>query len=122
MGTYDLVAAVCDRRCLRSRTANNTKSPGVTDHRYIADERIGEGDGGRVVGSLRTLVTRGIDLGAKGVVLAHNHPSGCAKPSTEDVEATRKVARSLADLDFVLADHVIVGGMMVTSMRGAGLL
>jgi DNA repair protein RadC len=93
-----------------------------TDHRYIADERIGEGEGGRVAGSLRTLVMRAIDFGARGVVLAHNHPSGCANPSTEDVEATRKVARSLADLDLVLADHVIVGGRMLTSMRGAGLL
>jgi DNA repair protein RadC len=92
------------------------------DHRYIADERLGGGGCNRVAGSLRTLVTRAIDVGARGVVLAHNHPSGCSKPSKGDVEATRKVARSLAELDLVLADHVIVGGTTITSMRGAGML
>jgi len=92
------------------------------DHCYITDERVGEGGCGHVAGSLRGLVARAIDLGARGVVLAHNHPSGCAEPSKGDVEATRKVARSLAELDLVLADHVIVGGATMSSMRGSGLL
>lgn len=92
------------------------------DHCYIADECIAEGSCGQVAGSMRRIVARAIDLGARGIVLAHNHPSGRAEPSQRDIEATRKIALLLAELDLILADHVIIGGRTIASMRGAGLL
>ena len=90
------------------------------EHCYIADERLGEGGGHSVAGSLRRLVTRALDLGASGIVLAHNHPSGRIEPSETDIKATRKMASSLADLELTLADHIIVGAGTMYSMRGAG--
>ena len=91
-------------------------------NRYLADERLVEGDSGQVVPRLRPLVSRAIDLGATGIVLAHNHPSGSAEPSAADILTTTRINRSLADLDLRLVDHLIVAGMTIHSMRGAGLL
>ncbi|HEX6851697.1 MAG TPA: DNA repair protein RadC [Candidatus Polarisedimenticolaceae bacterium] len=58
--------------------------------------------------------------GALAVVLAHNHPSGCLEPSTEDVEFTRGVQRAGALLGIELYDHLIVAGPGYTSLRERG--
>jgi DNA repair protein RadC len=89
---------------------------------YLVDERLADGTGTEVAGCLRTLVARSFDLGAAGVVLAHNHPSGIAAPSEADIHETRRLSHSLADLDLILVDHLIVGGTTIHSMRGSGLL
>ena len=45
---------------------------------------------------------------AAGVVLAHNHPNGEARPSREDISATQMLVARLAPLDIALVDHCIV--------------
>jgi DNA repair protein RadC len=91
-------------------------------HRFVDDASLVEGGGGQVTSSLRALVSRAIDLGAAGLALAHNHPSGFAEPSEDDIRETRRLSRSLAELDLALVDHLIVGGTTIHSMRRAGLL
>ena len=49
-----------------------------------------------------------IAVGASGIVLIHNHPSGSLQPSVEDLDLTRKVAEAGLALDYVLYDHVIL--------------
>ena len=63
-----------------------------------------------------------ISLGAAQIVLAHNHPSGTAFPSEEDVAATRRIGRDGNLLGIELRDHLIVGGNAVFSMMRANLL
>lgn len=46
---------------------------------------------------------------APAVVLFHNHPSGCARPSPEDIETTQRMGQAGALLGIPLLDHVIVG-------------
>jgi DNA repair protein RadC len=46
--------------------------------------------------------------GATAIVLCHNHPSGDATPSPEDVKLTRDVGRAGELLDVEVVDHVIV--------------
>jgi DNA repair protein RadC len=89
---------------------------------YLADECLSEGSVARLVGNLRLIVTRAIDLGAVGIVLIHNHPSGQLSPSRSDIEGTHRLDRSLAELDLSLVDHLIVAGTAILSMRGANLL
>lgn len=91
-------------------------------HRYLSDERISEGNCAFVSGSLRKLVSRAILIGATGLVLVHNHPSGITTASEADIVATRRLGQSLADLELTLVDHLIVAGTTILSMRGAGLL
>ena len=42
------------------------------------------------------------------LVLAHNHPSGLAVPSPEDIQTTRRIAQALQAVDIVLADHIVI--------------
>jgi len=58
--------------------------------------------------SPRDLFRGAIVANALGIILAHNHPSGDVRPSTDDIETTRKakLAGSLLGIDVV--DHVIV--------------
>jgi len=91
-------------------------------NRYLTDERLAEGSFGHINGNRLALVSRAIDIGAAGVVLAHNHLSGEAEPSDLDVKETARLAQLLAELGLTLVDHLIVGGTTIYSMRGAGLL
>jgi DNA repair protein RadC len=59
---------------------------------------------------------------ALGFILAHNHPSGCVEPSTEDIEFTGSVRRAAEVLGIELYDHLIVAGARYTSLRERGLL
>lgn len=93
-----------------------------SDRRLITDEALSEGDLSGVTGSLRHIVRTGFGVDASRLVLMHNHPSGNAEPSRQDIDETRRVASLLATLDLQLEDHVIVAGNTLFSMRGASLI
>ena len=57
----------------------------------------------------RMVVENAINTRAASVVLAHNHPSGVAVPSKEDVTMTKRIADALESVDVILVDHVIFG-------------
>ena len=64
-----------------------------------------------------------IVAGAAGVIVAHNHPSGEASPSSEDRAATARLVKAGALLGVPLLDHVIVGaGESFYSFREQGAL
>lgn len=86
------------------------------DSRYIRDERVSQGSGGNLVLRLRFLVHRALDLGATGLIVAHNHPSGYAVPSAADHDATDRLRILTAQLDIRLVDHCIVARGQVFSM------
>jgi DNA repair protein RadC len=71
---------------------------------------------------LRAIVAEALRLEAAGMVVAHNHPSGEARPSEEDVAATAVLARALRDLEIRLYDHLIFAGDDCASFRALGLL
>lgn len=71
---------------------------------------------------VRRIVEDALWLGARGLVIAHNHPSGDAQPSWDDVEATRELADTAARLDVRLHDHLIFAGDDICSLRALGLL
>ena len=57
--------------------------------------------------------------GAHGILMLHNHPSGCCKPSTEDLHLAKKLATACALLGIQLVDFIIVGANGFThSVRG----
>ena len=55
-------------------------------------------------------------------ILAHNHPSGCPDPSTEDVEFTASIRRAAEMFGIEFYDHLIVTADGFTSLRERGLL
>ena len=56
------------------------------------------------------------------LVLAHNHPSGQAHPSTADIRLTAKLTRAARNLDLHVLDHVIVAGPRYYSFADHQLL
>lgn len=66
------------------------------------------------------IVKTALGCNATLAVLSHNHPSGIALPSGEDIHTTRKVAAALATVDVQLVDHVIVGDGDSVSLRDSG--
>jgi hypothetical protein len=60
---------------------------------------------------------------ASSVGLIHNHPSGDATPSREDLRLTRKLVEAGKLLDICVHDHVIIGngGAYLPSRHGGVL-
>ncbi len=66
---------------------------------------------GGITGTLvdvRILMKQTLELGAVGLILAHNHPSGTLKPSNADKDITQKIKRASESLDIKVLDHLII--------------
>lgn len=57
----------------------------------------------------REVVIAALEMRANSVILVHNHPSGVAKPSSEDDVTTARLKEILRLLGMQLADHIILG-------------
>jgi DNA repair protein RadC len=58
---------------------------------------------------------------ATSVVLAHNHPSGLALPSGEDIQTTRRLNLALRAVEIELVDHVVVADGDYVSLAQSGM-
>lgn len=63
----------------------------------------------------RKIAKIALSCNATAVIIAHNHPSGFAKPSDADVSLTRRLESALTQIDVSLLDHIIVAGKEVFS-------
>ncbi len=63
-----------------------------------------------------------IRVNASAVAFAHNHPSGLADPSPEDVAVTRALVQTGKLLDITVLDHLVIGyGTKWVSLKQKGL-
>ena len=53
------------------------------------------------------------------IILAHNHPSGSAEPSGQDLETTKSIIAAGKIMDIPLLDHIVIGGGNYYSFRVA---
>lgn len=87
----------------------------------LSVETIARGDARSVTINFRHLIGRGLQIGAAGFLLVHNHPSGDPRASAADVAVTSRLRRVSADLDMPLLDHLIIAGGQVRAVGwGAG--
>jgi DNA repair protein RadC len=68
------------------------------------------------------LVRAALDVGAAGIVIAHNHPSGNPKPSRGDIQLTRELDHACRAVNARLYDHIVMGNPDFSSFRELGLL
>lgn len=68
------------------------------------------------------IVKEALDLGAAGVILFHNHPSGDPTPSKSDIEATHQLKDSLGGVGVKMWEHLIIGKNKYYSFKKNGLL
>ena len=57
---------------------------------------------------LRLILKSALQIGAVGLVLAHNHPSGALRPSGADKNITKKIKQAAESLDIKVVDHLII--------------
>ncbi len=81
---------------------------------------VGEGGINSTGVPVRKIVEIALSIKATSVILAHNHPSGIALPSFEDVATTQRIAVALQSVDVLLADHLVIADDDYTSMVQSG--
>jgi len=89
--------------------------------KVLGCQEVGRGSVNSAGLSVRKIVETALAVNATSVVLAHNHPSGLALPSDEDVITTRRVAMALDTVGIFLADHIIVAEDDFVSLAESGL-
>ena len=80
---------------------------------------------GGITGTLvdvRLALKSAIEVGATGIILAHNHPSGTLKPSIADKQLTQKLKTAGESLDIKVLDHLIITEKAYFSFADENLL
>ena len=80
---------------------------------------------GGITGTLvdvRLVLKQALELGAVGIILAHNHPSGTWRPSTADKQITQKLKVASEALDIKILDHLILARHQYLSFADKGIL
>ena len=70
----------------------------------------------------REVAVHALRYRAAAVILAHNHPSGVAEPSSADKRITERLCSALALLDVRVLDHIIIGRGQSFSFAEQGLI
>lgn len=78
-------------------------------HRVISHNRLFAGTLNHVEVHPREIIREAIKLNASAVILAHNHPSGCAEPSKADKLITERVIKCCQFMDIRVLDHLVIG-------------
>lgn len=89
---------------------------------YLGDAAMGRGGSSSLSIRMRELFQTALSVGASGLIVAHNHPSGDCRPSPGDISATLRLREIAGALDIELIDHFIVTETAVYSMRAGGYL
>lgn len=90
--------------------------------KLLGIRKLGEGTPDQTDLSPRIIASIAMTYNATAVVLAHNHVSGIAMPSDEDISSTLYLRRSLRNIGVDLYDHVILVDDDMVSMRESGCL
>jgi len=71
---------------------------------------------------VRKIIELAVMYNAKFAVLSHNHPSGLALPSNDDIRTTARLYKALKLIDVALIDHIIVADDDYVSLKQSGLM
>lgn len=88
---------------------------------YLGDAPMGSGGANCLSLRMRDLFTKALSLRTRGIVVAHNHPSGLCRPSRSDIVSTRRLEQVATALDIELLDHLIFTEGAVYSMRAGAI-
>lgn len=91
-------------------------------NKLLADQLMQEGTIDKVAIYPREILKQCLAKGASAVIIVHNHPSGEAKPSPEDISVTQQINSALKIIGISLHDHVIVAKEKHFSFRANDLL
>lgn len=93
-----------------------------TQKRLIAHHVLCKGTLNSVGVSNREVFRIAVKVNAAALILAHNHPSGDAKPSKEDIQATRELQKSGQLIGIDVIDHIVVGrGVSISMLKNGNM-
>jgi DNA repair protein RadC len=70
----------------------------------------------------REVARAALECNAAALILAHNHPSGTAEPSSADLAITRRIVDAMHLIDVRVLDHLVIGSDRVASMAAGGTM
>jgi DNA repair protein RadC len=91
-----------DKECLYGIYVDNTS-------RILRESIISIGTLDQTFMNSREIFRPALECNAKGVIIAHNHPSGDPAPSKDDITNTKKLQKFGENFGFPLLDHIIIG-------------
>lgn len=91
-------------------------------YKLLGVRALGEGSVNAVAITVRRAVSEALRAGASVVILAHNHPSGIALPSPEDLSTTKQLEETLDSVGVFLWDHFIFSDGDMVSLRESGAM
>lgn len=68
------------------------------------------------------ILRRALNLGAHSLIMVHNHPSGVARPSPEDLQRTAELNEFLMHAGISIYDHLIIANHSVYSLNRHSLI
>lgn len=80
-----------------------------TKNEIIMIDEVSIGNLNSAIVHPREVFKNAIRKSASSIILVHNHPSGNPKPSSEDVEITKRLIESGRILGIEVLDHLIIG-------------
>lgn len=80
-----------------------------SQHRIIVTDTLCTGSVDHATVYPREIIRRCLHYNASAVIFGHNHPSGEAQASTEDISLTKRLKSLLQEIDVRVLDHIIIG-------------
>ncbi|WP_406684807.1 DNA repair protein RadC [Seonamhaeicola sp. MEBiC1930] len=77
-------------------------------NKVIKKDQLSKGGITGTLVDVRLVLKNALEVGATGLILAHNHPSGTLKPSEADKQITYKLKNAAESLDIKVLDHLII--------------
>ena len=85
-------------------------------NRIIKIENIAIGGSNFVDMGIKQIILIALKTEANKVLLVHNHPTGSATPSMQDIKFTDKLFNALLIFEIDLLDHIVIGEMEYVSI------
>ena len=80
-------------------------------------QNISQGGTSSVQVNTKDILMEAVKIGAPKIIVIHNHPSGAAKPSIEDITFTKRLEKAAEILGVLLLDHIVIGYNQYTSIK-----
>ena len=91
-------------------------------NKVISKEAISKGGVTATVVEIKPVLKRLVETYASGVILCHNHPSGSLKPSSADIQLTKRLVDAAKIIESSVLDHLIITDNGYYSFADEGML
>lgn len=91
-------------------------------NKVIGKEPISKGGVTATVVEIKPVLKRLIETYASGIILCHNHPSGSLKPSSADIQLTKRLSEAAKIIETNVLDHLIIADNSYYSFADEGMM